>query len=290
VPFLGWRGITAGADYSYGETKVIAGEYAALDITGVSHSAGGHVTAPLIATADFFASATVAGGYYHSTTDYVTVLSDKEETAHGSVSVNVEWNFWSGRTVASAEYRSGFAWLGKNNPVKDPREGVYHKAVGTLYRRQALPFAPVLTLTGLLTGQLAGDGRLPTSEQFQLGGHNSVRGYPEGILLGDHGYLARGEAHLTAPKLGAAKGGAWDTLTDRVSLFGFIDHGAVFPFSGRDTSYGSCEFATSAGAGINLNFRDWLFASFTYAKPLDRVPFGRQEDNYLFRVGVRATW
>jgi hypothetical protein len=31
-------------------------------------------------------------------------------------------------------------------------------------------------------------------------------------------------------------------------------------------------------------------ADYSYAKPLDRVPFSRQEDNYLFRVGVRATW
>jgi hemolysin activation/secretion protein len=290
VPFLGPLGVTAGADYSYGETKIISGEYAALDIAGVSHSAGGHVTAPLVATADFFASLTLAGGYYHSTTDYVTVLSDKEETAFGNASANIEWNFWAGYTRAAAEYRGGFGWLGKNNPAGDPREGVFHKVSGSLYRRQTVPFAPVLTLNGLLYGQLAGDGRLPASEQFQLGGHNSVRGYPEGVLLGDHGYLARGEAHLAPPRLGAAKGSAWDSVCDTVSVFGFIDHGAVFPFSGRDLNYGSCEFATSAGGGVSLNFKEWFFATLTYAKPLDRVPFGKPEENWLFRTGVRAMW
>lgn len=71
----------------------------------------------------------------------------------------------------------------------------YYYATFDLARTQRLPFDFSLLLSG--HAQLA-SGNLLGSEQLGLGGVNSVRGFDEGIVYGDQGYLLRAELHTPA--------------------------------------------------------------------------------------------
>lgn len=87
-------------------------------------------------------------------------------------------------------------------------------------------------LFGRVKGQLA-DGPLISSEQFSLGGLDTVRGYYESETLGDDGVA--GTLELRSPDFGAwlqkqmkdetGQGSARFTVIDEWRLFGFIDAG-----------------------------------------------------------------
>lgn len=103
-------------------------------------------------------------------------------------------------------------------------------------RQQALADGAQQTLR--LSGQVTPDKNLPTVEQFSLGGMSSVRGYEEGLLLGDKGYLLSAE---------------WGKpLSEKTTGLVFIDHGGAFPYKGNNQSIDSDDFLTSCGVGVTL--------------------------------------
>lgn len=105
-------------------------------------------------------------------------------------------------------------------------------------RQQALPDSMVFTLR--LSGQLTPDKNLPTVEQFSIGGMSSVRGYANGLLMGDKGYLLNAE---------------WSKpLSKKSTGFIFIDHGGAFSYKGNNESIHSTDFLTSVGVGVTMNF------------------------------------
>ena len=105
-------------------------------------------------------------------------------------------------------------------------------------RQQALADGVILTLR--LSGQLTPDKNLPTVEQFSLGGMSSVRGYANGLLMGDKGYAVNAE---------------WSkALSKKTTGLIFIDHGGAFPYKGNNESIDSNDFLTSFGVGVTLKF------------------------------------
>ena len=87
----------------------------------------------------------------------------------------------------------------------------------------------------------------------EVGGAYSVRGYKESLLGGDSGYSVGVE--YAAP--------IRDDKT--ASLFGFIDHGAVY----GDSAYGD-HILTSMGVGVRAAFAKKINASLTLGCPLIR--------------------
>ena len=67
------------------------------------------------------------------------------------------------------------------------------------------------------------DRRLPPSEAIRLGGEESVRGYPEGEILGDYGYSGTAELRfpISVPSLGKME-------KSKLTVVGFVDGGAAF--------------------------------------------------------------
>lgn len=105
-------------------------------------------------------------------------------------------------------------------------------------RQQALTDGVMQTIR--LSGQVTPDENLPTVEQFSLGGMSSVRGYADGLLLGDKGYLLSAE---------------WSKpLSEKTTGLIFIDHGGAFPYKGNNQSIDSDDFLTSCGMGITHKF------------------------------------
>lgn len=100
-----------------------------------------------------------------------------------------------------------------------------------------------------LNGQYT-DSSLPTMEQFQLGGNDSVRGYTQGEALGDRGYYGALEYYVDAPgfadKASPFQGLSWREV---LSFDVFVDHGRVFDASRHQSPL------TLASAGAGLTFR-----------------------------------
>lgn len=97
-------------------------------------------------------------------------------------------------------------------------------------------------------GQFTRNG-LPAMEQFQLGGHDSVRGYALGEAMGDKGYLLGLEYQVDAPgfadRPSPFQGLAWREV---LSFDLFADHGQVSQLTGLKTQ----TRLSSAGAGLTV--------------------------------------
>ena len=97
---------------------------------------------------------------------------------------------------------------------------------------------------------------MPSTEQFQLGGLASVRGYTEGLLVGDKGYFVSAEVNFPLRPTG---GDASDDLFGgQVRGAVFLDHGGAFPYKGNGQGRSKDDYLTSFGFGALFNFTKML--------------------------------
>jgi len=137
--------------------------------------------------------------------------------------------------------------------------GTYAKYTLSLARLQALSESNSLYVA--VNGQAA-DKNLDSSEQFFLGGPNSVRAYDVGTIGGTLGALASAELRHD---LGASFHGTWQTIV-------FADTGFVRIY--KDLFDTGDNGATLSGAGISLNWaggNGWT-AALGIARPVGGVP------------------
>lgn len=113
------------------------------------------------------------------------------------------------------------------------------------------------------SGQLAGEP-LISNEQFSVGGAQSVRGYPESVVLGDDGL--QGTLEWRAPTFDR-----WlEKVTGDYQLALFVDGGWVQtrdPLPGESKS----ESVASAGAGLRLGLGKRFSGDFWWARALRSV-------------------
>jgi hemolysin activation/secretion protein len=140
--------------------------------------------------------------------------------------------------------------------------GEFFRTVTNVARVQPMPMSTVLLLKG--AGQFT-NYTLPASEQYQVGGYYTVRGYPVSELSGDRGITASTELYAPIyfiPKTWKLpKGRAmW---RDTLSVMGFFDWGHAVnnsPRAGeikRETIY-------SAGVGLRFNLTGQAYIAFDY--------------------------
>ena len=134
----------------------------------------------------------------------------------------------TGRSVLSTEVGIGFSGLLGASHKVDPAAsrsgtgGQFARLAMAGGRLQRLPAGTRLLLRG--SWQATND-RLPPTEGVRLGGEDTVRGYPEGEILGDHGYSGTAELQYPIPvTLPFSDRPTRSTLT----LVGFVDGGAAF--------------------------------------------------------------
>lgn len=129
-----------------------------------------------------------------------------------------------------------------------------------------------------VTGQLANQP-LISSEQFAVGGMDTVRGYLESNSLGDHG--ANATLELRTPPLAKYLS---DQITDLHAL-AFYDAGHVRI---RDPLPGQIESYDLASLGLGLYLKGWhgLFGALDYARALKSAGQVDEGDSRLhFRIG-----
>ncbi len=162
----------------------------------------------------------------------------------------------------------------ENKRFKADPNFIYLK--GSLERDQRLP--KDLSLVARMEGQVA-DGPLVSSEQFCVGGVETVRGYVECEELGDHGVAATLE--LRSPSLAPRIG---EPLKQLVFL-AFLDRGYVHvedPLPGEDRSFD----LMGTGLGVRLTAWDRVTGELDWAYPLrDASATLSGEQRWHFRLG-----
>jgi len=186
---VGTYGTKMGVDITYFEMR-LGKEFKSFDITGNTQIYSPHVSWELALAEDFAA-------YVNLGMDIKSVKKEtgSESTANDQLRIPyLGFDFSktdsNGQTAFSPKFdfgTSGFLGASSRNHTPSNRAGTggfFFKYEQSLNRLQKMFFDSYMSIRTEL--QVASH-TLPSSEQFQLGGADSVRGYPEGDYLADIG-------------------------------------------------------------------------------------------------------
>ena len=193
-----------------------------------------------------------------------------------------------GRNIISPEVQVGVPGIMGGMKAKDPDAsragagGDFTKGLLTYFRLQKMPFN-----TSFLWKNYAQytDDKLTSSEQFQIGGPTSVRGYPPAEFSGDRGIYTSPE--LSVPLYFLPKG--WNVPTQRESLYDTTRF--VFFYDWATERLNAAEGVKKAqtligwGLGFRFNLRDNLTFRVEVGYPLGKTP----SDGYQPRPWVEFT-
>lgn len=126
-----------------------------------------------------------------------------------------------------------------------------------------------------MNAQLSSLHEMQSSEQMQLGGIHSVRGYEEGLLNGERGIFLQSEACFNLKPL-CPKVPAW---LQTAEAFVFFDCGKmVHKVSDPTLSRYNESFLSSVGCGVRLGLTEHLSMSGTMALPLKQHTLNRENN------------
>lgn len=189
--YLGNDGNKVTYGYSAAQTQV-SGVLAQLGIRGAAEIHALTWSRPIMRTLS--KSMNVAAGFVFKTVENFVLDNtrvSKDDLRELTVSVDVNQVKGKTRTLASALITQGLgeAFAGnKNGDVESSRVGSgneFSKLNGELFHVRDIGNKQFLLMR--FSGQVASDP-LTVSEQFALGGPDSVRGYLQSDFLGDHGF------------------------------------------------------------------------------------------------------
>lgn len=139
-----------------------------------------------------------------------------------------------------------------------------------IYGYGRITLSDVLTLPGrwsistVLRGQVASGALLP-SEEFGLGGFNTVRGYNEVVFLADNAFCANLE--IRTPPVSLFK-----SAKNSLIFLAFLDYGIghyLHPLPKQDGT----QFLLGVGPGVRYNIEQYLSIRFDYGFALHNVQF-----------------
>jgi len=154
----------------------------------------------------------------------------------------------------------------------DPRYFYATLALGDIYT-----FSTKDSISALLRVHAAANTLIP-SEQFSLGGYNTVRGYEESVFVGDNGICANLE-------LRARPISFFRKAKDELTFLAFIDYGWAYNYHAFDGITKTARLL-GAGPGVRYNINPYFSVRADYGFKLHHVGF---DDNDLGRWHVGAS-
>lgn len=126
-----------------------------------------------------------------------------------------------------------------------------------------------------LNAQMSSLHEMQSSEQMQMGGVNSVRGYEEGLLNGERGICLQTEACFNLKSLCSKIPACVRTA----EAFVFYDCGKMV-HKGKDQTLSRYNesYLVSAGCGVRFGITDYFSLSGTMAIPLQQHPLNRESN------------
>lgn len=249
-------GTRAMLGFDYSQIVIVSGDLAAFDVKGRSTIASGFLSHPLRVAPRWSLYGLAGLSVKDSSTDFDGI--DRFESAVRTASLGTDLQRFGERVTWYARPRLNVGT--KRFGGDDGFTSLNGDAGAIVHAGVAHRFAL------RLRGQIASRGPLPSAEQFQLGGTATVRGYPEGLLIGDEGYFVSAEYRYARPRGGARQG--WQP-------FLFADHGGVFADAAQ--SLDDSRYLTSVGLGLAFQFADRLTANVQVGFPLSD-PTGHGDD------------
>ncbi|MBI2989003.1 MAG: hypothetical protein HYY45_19750 [Deltaproteobacteria bacterium] len=255
-------GTKFGGYYNEG-TFDVGGQFRTQELEGIIHGWGLFLTHPFIRTR----FTTLRGEFGFDLKDAL-LNSGKDHTSRDRIRlVKAGFNFdltdSTGRTFVSAYVFHGLGDLfggssdKRRNPVNtipSSRRGFNGKGADGDFTYGTVTLARVQGITSFLSLFLRTSGQISSAslvatEQFGIGGPNSVRGYTQREIVADEGFNASSELRLSViPE------------SDLIQLVSFIDYGSIHQ---REPAQGQDKFQSLLGYGpglrlslpLNLSFR-----------------------------------
>ncbi len=251
-------GTRIAAGYGFNQVDIQSGPFADLDVGGDSYSYSFDLNHPLIFSPAFTMNLFAGYQYNNSSTDFAGVTISETEVDSIPVGFDFKlldkYGLWYCRNTfthgsARADEEDNFLLYN----LDMVRTLIHTKEVFTIIRGNA---------------QLSDRHPLVSSKQFQVGGLSSVRGYPEGFLVGDGGYFLSAEIKFPLPFTDREVFGY--SLRKKLKGAFFIDHGAAFPYKGNGVSCSHKDFITGTGVGVFMNLSKYMTGRIDLGFPLDK--------------------
>jgi hemolysin activation/secretion protein len=183
---------------------------------------------------------------------------------------------WSVRS----QFNLGTGLFDATNQAGDVVDGQFFSWLGQVQRVQSLGRDNLLLVSGDV--QLASGGLL-SSEQFSIGGGQSLRGYRQNVRSGDNGFRFSIEDRIVLDR--DAESGA-----NVIQLAPFFDVGAIWNAGDNPTPLGNQNFLAGAGLGFLYNPMESLSARIDYAFPLISIQDegdNAQDEGFYFTVNYQ---
>ena len=299
--------------YYYGEPKTISGPFAILEINGISEQYRPGLRQILVNKKERRLDATFHYQNYSSQTFFGPHLNYEE--LHDAMSVGLEYSHRRNKTATFAGISVIYGGAKTMAPPIATQEYVQND-----FCLMKMNLTRVWYPNSKWTFVLRGNGSaaltdLPQSQVFQIGGMNTVRGTPEGMMSGDSGYLVVAEARrlvwsgcgstssysktccsdqrdsctprpcgpMPMPRKSVAEYLRDDLrIHSRADVFTFIDHGGIFH---RRADWHSSAFLTSVGVGGSVNLGRHTSLSGGYGYPIFPEWSRLEEHRALLRNG-----
>lgn len=265
---VGRWGTRLGAGFDASDIEIVDGPLSAAEVEGDAHTLTLQASHPFAVRPDWRIDGFAAYRAKHSSTDFFGFEIVDIEVRSLEYGASVTRFDRRGSWYTEHTFTSGFEGLGGDKSFLTYR--------GDVQRWQRLSESLLLRMR--VQGQWADDDLLPPSEQFQLGGHYTVRGFREGLLIGDSGYLASLELRAPLP-VARWLGSNLRGLAERVDGKLFVDHGGAFPFKGAGAGITAADYLTAAGFGLEFRPLEGMSAALTWSFP---IGFRDDGDDYRF--------
>lgn len=260
---LNHRGTSMSLSYLYSNFQV--NRDSSLDPSGRSIIAGINVQQAVIRTKNISANVSFEFDYKQiSNLFHNRVVSiDNLRLLLGNFYIDA-FDGWRGRNVGTFQLSWGIPdFLASSKPVSPhaSREGSGARFV---YLNLDYKRIQEITSTQYFVFNFASQysfNKLPLSEQFYIGGMDTVRGYAMATALGEQGYYGNFEYRFPIPFLKDFKlPNSHRKLSGLVQLVGFLDTGAVYT-KGNDPFHEHAPvYLTSTGVGLRIiNFYRFNF-------------------------------
>ncbi len=236
---------------------IISGPVQALDISGQSSALGVELNYPIIVRNDHLVFWGLGAERKQSETrsSNVKLFDVRVNTMH----LFIKEHSFSANRSHYIQLKGTFTphnWRNEQPFFRINLDGSYSKKAGDWLA------------TARMGAQWSDRRLLPSMEQFQVGGRYTVRGYKEGLLIGDRGYFASLElSHAVHEAIKPVLGKASRYLF-------FIDHGAAFAKKGNGQGINKEDYLLSAGIGLDIIISNRISAQLVAGKPI----FKRQDN------------
>ncbi|MSR78157.1 MAG: ShlB/FhaC/HecB family hemolysin secretion/activation protein [Candidatus Omnitrophica bacterium] len=301
---LGRQAFSVGADYymplnsydtrlgfSYQRSSVkVGGPFRALDIKGHASTYSPYLSQPIFDNKNWKVGARTSLDIKEIENEVLGQVSSKDRLRVWDLSLNIEETDKWGKSFFPQSFDFGFADFmgsspkGNENAARTNTGGQYFIQRGSYIRYTRLPKNMMLALRSSV--QMTPD-RLPSAEQFRIGGAYTVRGYPEGDFVSDYGGTLSTEMYIPSYifpkdwKLPFSK----EPLRQQVQATTFFDFGAG---ANRHPTPGEHNNRTLAGfgAGVRVHLFDKVYARAEWAKPVANNPSNDDQSAFYYGVSV----